>query len=324
MFNGFGRGVAVLALAGAVLFAPAAKAVDTLSVGAVGSTSTNLWPIYIGIQKGFFTAEDLKIDLIFAQSNAGVVQQLAAGSTNMSVGTGLVDPIRAIDKGAPVAIVRIEVQAPPYNILAKSNIKSLKELKGKTISLGGAKDITRIYVERMLTPNGVKPGEFDMVFAGATSARFAALQAGAVDAAILTSPFNFYAQAAGFNDLGSATDYITDLPFSASAVNRAWGASNKPLATKFLNAYTKSIAWFMDTKNRDDAVKVMIDVSKLPVADVEKSYDLLRSGNFFETTGKVSKAKLGKLVDALRELGDIEGSFDVNRLVMPEVSQVVD
>ncbi|MEA2953755.1 MAG: hypothetical protein QOJ96_3275 [Alphaproteobacteria bacterium] len=324
MFNGFGRGVAVLALAGAVLFAPAAKAVDTLSVGAVGSTSTNLWPIYIGIQKGFFTAEDLKIDLIFAQSNAGVVQQLAAGSTNMSVGTGLVDPIRAIDKGAPVAIVRIEVQAPPYNILAKSNIKSLKELKGKTISLGGAKDITRIYVERMLTPNGVKPGEFDMVFAGATSARFAALQAGAVDAAILTSPFNFYAQAAGFNDLGSATDYIKDLPFSASAVNRAWGASNKPLATKFLNAYTKSIAWFMDTKNRDDAVKVMIDVSKLPVADVEKSYDLLRSGNFFETTGKVSKAKLGKLVDALRELGDIEGSFDVNRLVMPEVSQVVD
>jgi ABC-type nitrate/sulfonate/bicarbonate transport system substrate-binding protein len=324
MLNGFGRGVAVLALAGTVLFAPAAKAVDTLSVGAVGSTSTNLWPIYIGIQKGFFGAEDLKIDLIFAQSNAGVVQQLAAGSTNMSVGTGLVDPIRAIDKGAPVAIVRIEVQAPPYNILAKSSIKSLKELKGKTISLGGAKDITRIYVERMLTPNGVKPGEFDMVFAGATSARFAALQAGAVDAAILTSPFNFYAQAAGFNDLGSATDYITDLPFSASAVNRAWGAANKPFATKFLNAYTKSIAWFMDTKNRDDAVKVMVDVSKLPAADVEKSYDLLRSGNFFETTGKVSKAKLGKLVDALRELGDIEGSFDVNRLVMPEVSQVVD
>ena len=60
------------------------------------------------------------------------------------------------------------------------------ELKGKLISVGGAKDITRIFVEQMLLPNGVKPGEFDMTFAGATSARFSALQAGAVDAAILT------------------------------------------------------------------------------------------------------------------------------------------
>jgi NitT/TauT family transport system substrate-binding protein len=323
MFKLLGRSLAACLVGSALLSAPA-KALDTLSVGAVGSSSTNLWPVYIGIQKGFFAAEDLKLDLVFAQSNAGVVQQLAAGSTNLSVGTGLVDPIRAIDKGAAVAIVRIEVQAPPYALLAKSTIKSIKDLKGKTISLGGAKDITRIYVERMLVPNGVKPGEFDMVYAGATSARFAALQAGAVDAAILTSPFNFYAEAAGFSNLGSATDYIKDLPFSAAAVNRAWGTANKPLAAKFLSAYNKSFAWFMDTKNRDEAVKIMVDVSKLPVGDVEKSYDLLRNGNFFEVTGKVSKAKLGKLVEALRELGDIEGSFDVNRLVMPEIAPVVD
>ena len=74
----------------------------------------------------------------------------------------------------------------------------MEDIKGKLVSVGGAKDITRIFVERMLEPNGVKPGEFDMTFAGATSARFAALQAGAVDAAILTPPFNFHAQTAGF------------------------------------------------------------------------------------------------------------------------------
>ena len=47
-------------------------------------------------------------------------------------------------------------------------------------SLGGPKDITRIYVERMLAPHGIKPGEFDMVFAGATAARAQALLGGAV------------------------------------------------------------------------------------------------------------------------------------------------
>ncbi len=95
--------------------------------------------------------------------------------------------------GAPIAVVRIEVQAPPYDLVAKPSIKSLGDLKGKLISLGGPKDITRIYVERMLAPNGVKRGEFDMVYAGATSARAAALVAGAVDAAILLPAFNFQA-----------------------------------------------------------------------------------------------------------------------------------
>ena len=121
----------------------------------------------------------LKVDIIYVQSSAALVQQLAAGSLDICMSTGLVDPIRAIDQGAEISIVRFEAQAPPYALVAKSSIKSLKDLKGKVISLGGPKDITRIYVEKMLAPSGIKPGDFDMVFAGATSARAQALLGGA-------------------------------------------------------------------------------------------------------------------------------------------------
>ncbi len=318
------RSLAVVAAVAAGAGLAPARAADTVIVGTIGSASTNLWPIHIGIKKGFFAGENIAVDLIYAQSNTGVVQQVAAGSVNMSVSTGLVDPIRAIDKGAPVAIVRIEVQAPPYALLAKPAIKSIKELKGKLVSLGGAKDITRIFVERMLAPNGVKPGEFDMVFAGATSARFSALQSGAVDAAILTAPFNFHAEAAGFTNLGMTTEYVKDLPFSGSTVNRTWAAANKPLAARFIAAYNKSIAWFQDRANRADAVRIMVEVSKLKPEDVEKGYDFLQGGGFFELTGKVSKQKLGKLIEALRELGDIEGATAADRFLMPDVTQVAD
>src|SRR5260370_37594316 len=93
------------------------------------------------------------------------------------------------------------MQAPPYTLLDKPAIKRWQDLKGKTISIGGPKDITRIYLERMAVPNGVKPGDYATVFAGATSARFSALNAGAVDAAILLPPVNFYAESAGFTHL---------------------------------------------------------------------------------------------------------------------------
>jgi NitT/TauT family transport system substrate-binding protein len=312
------------ALGAALLSAPVGRAADTIIVGAVGSASTNLWPVHIGIDKGFFAAEGLAIDLVYAQSNTAVVQQLAAGSVNVSVATGLVDPIRASDKGAPVAIARIEVQAPPYALLASPAIKSIADLKGKTISVGGAKDITRIFLERMLSPYGVRPGEFDMVFAGATSARFSALQSGAVDAALLTSPFSFHAQSAGFTNLGMTTQYVSDLPFSGTIVNRNWAAANPSKAEKFVAAYTRSIAWFRDPQNRAEAVRIMVAVSGLKSQDVEKSYDFLCDGNFFEPTGTVSRSKLLNLVKALRDLGDIERSTDIDSLLMPRLTHVSD
>src|SRR5262249_31864566 len=185
-----------------------------------------LWPVFIGLEKGFFAAEDLKIDLVYVQSSAAVIQQLAAGSLNMAVSNGLVDPGRAIDQGAAIAIARFEVQAPPYVMTAKSTIKSLKDLRGKVISVGGAKDITRIYAERMLAPNGLKTGDYDYWYAGATTARAQALLSGAVDAALLLPPSNFQVQTAGYNDLGLTIQYAPELPFSGTSVGRAWAAAN--------------------------------------------------------------------------------------------------
>ena len=309
-------------MAGAALLP--VRAAETVTVGTVGQASANLWPVFIGLDKGFFAAVDLAVDVVYVQSSAQLVQQITAGSLNICMSTGLVDPIRAIQMGAPVAIARVEVQAPPYALISKPNIKSLKELKGKVISLGGPKDITRIYVERMLGPNGVKPGEFDMIFAGATAARASALLAGAVDAAILLPPFNFQAVAAGFTDLGLTIDYVNDLPFSGTVVNVRWANANKAILQKLLAAHTRSVAWFEDERNRAEAVQILATVSKLKLDDVEKAYDFMRNGQFFEPTGKVSRAKLTSLAQAMESLGDLPGSIDINRVFLPGITQVAE
>src|SRR5208282_2703928 len=154
--------------------APTARAADTVSVGSVDASSASLWPLHIAIKNGYFEAANLKIDLVFAQSNASVIQQLAAGSYSVAPSAGIVDPIRAIDKGAPVSLVRIVIQAPPYALLAKPEIKTVEGLKGKTIIVGGPADVTRLFNDRMMQQHGLKSGDYDYVFAGATSARFSA------------------------------------------------------------------------------------------------------------------------------------------------------
>jgi len=322
----FWRRVAFTLLLLAICLAaqPSARAADTVTIGTVGSASSNIWPVFIGQKKGFFAAENISLDVVYVQSSANLVQQLAAGSLDITMSTGLVDPIRAVSQRAPVAIVRLELQAPPYALIAKPAIKSMKDLKGKIISLGGPKDITKIYVERMLEPNGVKPGEFDMVFAGATAARASALQGGAVDAAIVVPPYNFQAVAAGFNELGLTVDYAPELPFSGSIVNRTWADKHKDLLRRMLAAHLKSVAWFYEPANRAEAVQILADVSKIKPEDCEKSYDFLVKGKFFEQKGELSRTKLNALVKAMQQLGDLPADFDTATLVLPDLVKLTD
>ena len=96
------------------------------------------------------------------------------------------------------------------------------------------------------------------------------------------------------------------------------------LAQRFLAAFVKTVAWFYDVGNRAEAVSVMAEVSKLKVDDVEKAYDFLAGKKLFEPSGQVSRAKLARVVDALRELGDVPADFPVERLFLPGVTRVVE
>jgi ABC-type nitrate/sulfonate/bicarbonate transport system substrate-binding protein len=319
----FGRAALAFVVATLISMAPV-RAADTVTIGTVGSPSANLWPLFIGIEKGFFTAENIKADVVYIPASAPAIQQLAAGSLNMSFSTGLVDPIRAVEQGAGLGIARLEIQAPPYALIAKSSIQSLKDLKGKVISVGGPKDITRLYVDRMLAPHGLKAGDYDYVYAGATTARAQALLAGAVDAAILLPPSNFQLQNQGFKDLGLTIEYAPELAFSGTMANKAWAARNPDVLKRVLAAQSKSTEFFYDERNRADAIQLLVRVSGQKVDDVEKAYDFFRKNNFFDRTGKISRVKLNAVIDALVGLGDLPGRGNVERFLLPGVAQLSD
>lgn len=314
---------AALALFGALgaAGAQAAPAVETLSFATVGKGSSLQWPLYIGIAKGFFTDNGVKLDLVSAPSSAAVQQWIASGSTMIGI-SGLVDPLRAIDKGAKVSLIRIESQAAPYSVMAKPGVKGLADLRGKVVSLGGAGDITRVYFERMVAGKGIKRGDYDPIYAGATAARFAALQSGVVDAAILQPPFSFLATANKFVNIGYTADYVKDFPFTGYVVNTEWGRKNKPLLNGFLNGVARSIDWFNTDAHRAEAIDIMAAQSGLDRGDVEQTYDLFRKIRIYDRQGAVNSASIGALVKTLKDTGDIAGTADAARFIDPELSSL--
>jgi NitT/TauT family transport system substrate-binding protein len=302
--------------AGFCLLGHAALAAQPVVVGTIGSASADLWPIEIGLAENFFAKQGLDVDLVFTDSSSAAIQQLAAQSLNMTVGSGLVDPMRAINQGANLAVVRIEMPYPAYSLMAKPSIGKISDLAGKTITIGGARDITRIYLERMLTPNGLETGHYDLIYAGATSARFSELESGAVDAALIAPPFNFKAQAAGFRNIGEALTYAHDLPFSGTVAERSWAAAHPEILRKFLAGETEAINWFYDPKNRDQAIKIMVDRFHSDPNDMAATYAYFRNNNMFDRSSAVTAAELQPVAMALQQTGDLPKDFDVRRVLL--------
>lgn len=179
---------ATLVAAVALLLTSPAMALEKLVGGIAGQVSPTTWPYYIAMAKGMLAKRGMEFDIVYGQSASNILQQLVGGSIDLVVSTGINEPMHAAAKGAPVGILRIVGKVPPYAIDAQKDIHSLKELKGKTVAIGGLTDITRLYFDRMLEPNGVKWGDYDPIVVGSTTGRMGALQSGAVAATMLLPP----------------------------------------------------------------------------------------------------------------------------------------
>jgi len=306
------------------LAATPALAADKIVLGMIGAGSTVHWPTYIATEKGFYAKHGVEIDVVVVPSNTAMQQQIAVNALNIGVSAGSPDPIRAVDKGAPAVILRVDSIASPYSFVSKADVKSLADLKGRTVSLDGPKGITRAYFDRVMKPTGLKEGDFDLVFQGATPARLAALQSGAADAAMLTSPFDSYAEAQGFKQLVLVNDVVKDIPFGVSVGNRPWVLSHQDVVQRFFAAYREGVNWFYDPKNRDEAIQIALRHTKQKDSDLAKTYDFFNRIEFFNKSDAVSKKHIENIMDVLIGFHDIEKRIPIDRLIAPEVTKVED
>ena len=307
-----------------LLGAAPVKAADTIQMGLIGAANSVEWPFYIGIQKGFFGDAGIALDVIYVPTASGLTQQLASNSLDI-IDIGAVEPIHAVARGASVAILRISGAVSPYAIIAKSDIKTIKDLKGHTFVIGGLVDINRVYLERVLQAAGLKDADVDITVAGSTAARFAALKSGAADVTMLAPPINFFAEVAGFHNIGMMIDYTKELPFGATDVSRAYADKHRDTVVRFLGALDKSFAWFNADANRDGAIDILANEMKNANRDdVAKSYDYMRKIGFFAVSNVVSRKRLEALMDEMTAIGDTDGKVPVDKLVLAGVTHVGD
>src|ERR1700732_768391 len=268
-----------LQLATAVLFvsistalAPTAGLAQTKIAAGIVAHGPPQWPQYIAAELGWFKQDRIELDLISV--GGGGAQQVAGGSLAIAH-SGFPDFARASLQGAPLKIIINDIVASPYAVFAKPGIKSIADLRGKLISIGGVKDVTLIYIKAFLASAALQPGDVDFVYAKAAGDRFSALVSGGVDATLLNPPTYFKATALGFSNLGDIEAHMKDVPFTVWAANTDWAAKNRAALVAFARNYARSVRWLYDPANKDAAVDILVKHARQDRKDSIDAYDYL-------------------------------------------------
>ncbi len=238
----------------------------------IPSISPAVTAFAVARDRGYYRQEGLDVQLIVIPSALGM-QALIGGNIKFSTagGSGLLPILR----GAPVRYVFTSFNRPMFWLYARPEIRSVEMLKGKKVGVSGIGSGPDSLLRESLKKNGLDGGRDVVVLpVGSGTGRFFALQAGSVDAAMLSVPANLMAQDAGFRELVSfINEEWIELQGTVNVTEQLM-ASDPTLVEKFVRATLKGLIHFRDL--RSQTITILTRFLRTKEETAAKIYDLMR------------------------------------------------
>ena len=243
--------------------------------------SLSLGPLFYGIHRGFYKEEG--IDLVYVSIRADLgIKALLSGDVDYIYSTGTV--IRGAVVGVPVRALTFDFTKVFHSLMARPEITSAAMLKGKKIavsSFGATGDLAaRTAVQALgLDPNK----DVSFVALGPHTLRYAAVQAGTVQATHMPLPFNIRMKREGYPELFYVGNILRQ-PLTGLSTSVEKIQKNSDQVRRMVRAFLRASRAFKNEKTEF-------------VAFAQKRFALSRS---------VTEEAYDYLVDALSQDGVVE------------------
>jgi len=263
-----------------LLFVGDAPAAERITI-ATPSRGLFEFPVVVAMRKGFFKDEGIDVDKVQMQPALGV-KALISGDVDYLLAWG--SALRAAVTGVPVKAVVGIAGRPLHVLIARPEIKTPKDLKGRVIgvdSIAGTVDyLARVAVRHF----GLEPErDVQIIVTGESPTRLAALHSGAIDATPIYVAFAVKAEDEGFRRLVYLGDLI-ELPLSGIAVTDQKLQTHREQVRKVVRATMRGTRYFK--QNRNDTVQMLADYLRITPMQAAKAYDT--SVNSFSNDGMIS------------------------------------
>src|SRR5262245_52288336 len=162
---------------------------------AIPSTTHAVLAFSTSRDKGYYRDEGLEVELILMSAPIASRALLSGDVEVATVGGAGLPPVLS---GAPLRFVFTTYNRPMFWLFGKSEIRGVKELKGKKVGVSGIGSGPDSLLREALRRNGLEDGrDVTVLSLGVMPTIYSGLQSGMVDAAMLSPPFTFRAEEEG-------------------------------------------------------------------------------------------------------------------------------
>jgi NitT/TauT family transport system substrate-binding protein len=202
---------------------------------------------------GIWKKHGLDVELIYLRGGSRTVSALISGSVDFILGSDI-GITTAIIQGANLTRVGVTTNTLGYSVVTQPGIKTVRDLKGKTIGITPGRDAAYARVVKLLRDNGMdasKDVTFLSVGDGGPAARVAALSSGVIHATMFTPPSDKISEKAGMRVLTRI-----DVANVGGGLNTTPGfiQKSRPRALRFLRGYMEGIRYLKSHK--DESLKI--------------------------------------------------------------------
>jgi NitT/TauT family transport system substrate-binding protein len=263
----------------------------------IGYTARDLnnFPLFAAHAKGFFTETGKSVELVQIRSNIGLAGLLGGA---FDYYTAFSSAIQWAAQGSPVVGLMTMVDRPSMYLVSRPEIRTVADLKGKTIGLGAIAGINAVITQRILAQYGLGPGDYTMVVTGDLPLRMAAVKSGAVQATTAAPPGPVQAKEMGLNVLAYAGD-VVDFPLAGLSTATAKVKSSRAEVVSVITAVLRGVLFVRS--QRAEAVAVMQKIFKMDRNLAEAAYDLQIKA--YSKDGSASNKSIESVIEVARQNG---------------------
>ena len=246
-----------------------------------------------------FQENGLEVESIQMRSQAANAA-LVSGDVNYVAGVGP-NSVVATVRGLPSKAVWFASDMLIYSLMARPEIKTLKELRGKRIGVTGLGGTAEVALRISLEAVGENPKDFVLVpLAGAQY--ITALEAGTIEAAQLNPPLVYYAKKKGFRELLDAGPYVK-MPLGGITASQSAIQNRAPELKRVLKSLQSAKRMSLQAKDR--TVDLMVRTLKVDRETAEEAF-----GDYRKTvsvSGVPTREGIEQIIKSVQLLGQFTG-----------------
>ena len=247
------------------------RALKKVQVGVPAISMGNII-IYFTKEAKIFEKYGLDVEPVAVNGSGIASKALISGSVQISpIATPTV--MTAVLSGSDMVILAHTMPGVIQYLMARPDIKSTEDMKGKTIGVTTFGSLTDFLVKYLARQKGLNPDkDLALLQIGTDSDRFVALQQGRIPMATLSHPNYFFAQRAGFHILWDFFKEV-DYPWSEIATTRTQIKQDRDLVMRYMRAHIEGIARFkQEPELGKKVIKKMLRLNDDAIA--EESWEL--------------------------------------------------